>query len=312
MDSFSILGHKIQRELLNVHIKSGKISHFYLFIGPPGIGKTLTAIEFALSINCLRDDEICKKKVLDNIHPSVKIIDEEKSIKISQIKEIEEEVNLSLLEGRKKVIILKDTEKLTPEAANSLLKTLEEPPPDTVFILISSYSHLLLKTIVSRAQVIRFSILPYEVVNTIWHEKLKKEDPLPVYDGTMQFVDNMSLRDSLFNVFLNIFNDPNRRYIVDVLEYGSKNYAKLKDVKPFIVDIWSSFLSDIYLSHIRGIINLYRKEEIIDLRRKVERINLPYIFDLISLLEKGIIYNINFNIWWEYLIVSTYDILFGG
>ena len=106
MELFSVIGHDVSKRLLGAQIETGNILHFYLFIGPPGVGKGIMAEEFAIALNCKRGDDLCRKKIQDNIHPDVKIIREEKSIKISQIKDIEEEISLSLLEGFKKVVII--------------------------------------------------------------------------------------------------------------------------------------------------------------------------------------------------------------
>ncbi len=311
MALFSILGQEVPKRYLSTILKTGNFSHFYLFVGPPGVGKGKMAEEFAALISCDPRDSLCTKKIKDNVHPNIKIL-EEKTIKISDIKDIQEEIYLSSMDGGKKVIIIKNAERLTTEAANALLKTLEEPPKDTVFILTSSWAYMLPLTIISRAQIVRFSTLSFEIVYTLWREKLKKNSPLPVYDGTMHFVETMDIRERLFSIFQTIANDREKKKVYELFNYGAQKRGLFKDSRRDLLDIWFSFLRDIYLLENNGIINLYKKEEFDIFRKRFSNIEISNLFESLSFLEKGIVFNINFIIWWEYLILSTYDILFGG
>ncbi len=165
--SFStIIGQDEAIHLIRKALARNRVPHAYLFTGPEGIGKKLTALTLAKALNCLvtSDDacETCKScyKINKGCHPDVEIIEAEgQFIKIDQIRELQKQVGYKPFEGRKKVSILNNAERLNLEAANALLKTLEEPPPDTVFILVSSSPGALLPTIVSRCQLIRFSPL---------------------------------------------------------------------------------------------------------------------------------------------------------
>jgi DNA polymerase-3 subunit delta' len=165
--SFStIIGQDEAIHLIRKALARNRVPQAYLFTGPEGIGKKLTALTLAKALNCLvvSDDacETCKAcyKINKGCHPDVAIIEAEgQFIKIDQIRELQKQVGYKPFEGRKKVSILNNAEKLNLEAANALLKTLEEPPPDTVFILVSSSPGALLPTIVSRCQSVRFSPL---------------------------------------------------------------------------------------------------------------------------------------------------------
>ncbi|MFQ5900410.1 MAG: DNA polymerase III subunit delta' [Thermodesulfobacteriota bacterium] len=165
MSFTSITGHHNQVEVLSKAILNNRVSHSYLFIGPEGVGKKLTAISFAKTLNCkgtrgdFCDECISCKKINGLTHPDVEIIEPEgRFIKIERIRELQKRLQYKSLEGRFKVSILDGVEKMNPAASNALLKTLEEPPQDSILILISSQGSSLLPTLVSRCQ--RFTFHP--------------------------------------------------------------------------------------------------------------------------------------------------------
>lgn len=150
-----------------LHDKSSACS--YLFIGPQGLGKFLAAKTLAKAINCLeKSTDSCEKcasclKIEKNQHPDVHIIDaginpdvDSNAIKIECIRQLQKEINLKPYEARKKVFIINDAHNLTAEASNALLKTLEEPPADSLIILVTSKPGLLFKTAISRCKIIKF------------------------------------------------------------------------------------------------------------------------------------------------------------
>ncbi len=166
-----IKGHNRVILLLQKAIISGRISYSYLFVGPESVGKTSTALNFAKVLNCnaplYRDItvdccEACNdcRKINSNNHPNVLLIRPEgSSIKIEQIKDIQEKIQFKPVNGKWQLVIIEQCETMTKEAQNSILKLLEEPPSYIVIILISTNLHLLLPTIVSRCQIFRFNLL---------------------------------------------------------------------------------------------------------------------------------------------------------
>jgi len=171
-----ILGHELQRGILERATKENMVSHAYLFAGPDGIGKKLIAIEFAKMLNCLdnTDKQInsqCEcgscRKIDKRIHPDVIFVEYEgvKNIKVEQIREeVEEKIYFKSFEGKFKVVIVDESERMSVSAQNAFLKTLEEPPQSSVIILLSSQPQILLPTIRSRCQTIRFNGLPMETI----------------------------------------------------------------------------------------------------------------------------------------------------
>jgi DNA polymerase-3 subunit delta' len=155
-------------------IANERIASAYLFAGPGGIGKTTTALAFALLLNCVdpADDDACTRcdscrKIFDGNHPDIRLIEPEKggrAIKIDQIREIERQIAFSPVSARYRVMIIDPAERMTDEAANAFLKTLEEPPPRNVFILNVRDPGELFPTIVSRCQRVPFKPLATEYI----------------------------------------------------------------------------------------------------------------------------------------------------
>lgn len=160
----TILGHKQVKQRLRRAIESNRIAHAYLFTGPDGIGKKETAIAFAKAINCIsgQGDDNCSscRKIEKENHPDVEVIRADgRFIKIDRIRTLIEELEYQPYEGRKKIAIFDEAEKLTLQAMNTLLKTLEEPPGETLIILVTSHPQALIPTVRSRCQDIGFNPL---------------------------------------------------------------------------------------------------------------------------------------------------------
>ena len=154
--------NKIKRELQEI-VKNNSISHSYLFSGEEGIGKKLFAKEFARMLLCLKNNKACGEcsscvKFDSENNPDFSIIEPDgNSIKIAQIRELQEYVYIKPIVSSKKVFIINDSDKMTEEAQNSLLKTLEEPPEYIIIILVASNENKLLNTIKSRCLKIGFN-----------------------------------------------------------------------------------------------------------------------------------------------------------
>jgi len=158
-----IIGHKKVIDFLNKSIQKNKISHAYLFEGPEQIGKKLVAMEFALAVQN-REKVISSlssaRERTSEMNPDLLVINPEKgeSVSIAQIRELQNQLSLFPHSKKYKVAIIDNAEVMTVEAANSLLKTLENPSATTIIILVVSSSEGVLPTIRSRCQTIKFPI----------------------------------------------------------------------------------------------------------------------------------------------------------
>jgi DNA polymerase-3 subunit delta' len=157
---WDIVGHDWAIALLQQNLALERITQSYLCVGPPRIGKTLLGQKLAQALNCSQENPPCGEcrsctKIERQIHPDVRLIEPEGgTLKIAQIRELQHEAILAPYEGDWRVIILAEFQQATPEAANCLLKTLEEPPTHLVLILTATDTSALLPTIVSRCQVL--------------------------------------------------------------------------------------------------------------------------------------------------------------
>ncbi|MDQ7842797.1 MAG: DNA polymerase III subunit gamma/tau [Armatimonadota bacterium] len=149
---------RVTRTLQNA-IRTGRVVHAYLFAGHRGTGKTTTARILAKALNCLQGptptpDNTCPncQAIAGGYSVDVIEIDAASNRGIEEIRELRDRIRLAPTEGRKKVYIIDEAHMLTPEAANALLKTLEEPPEHAVLVLVTTEPHRLPATILSRCQ----------------------------------------------------------------------------------------------------------------------------------------------------------------
>lgn len=172
----TIIGHKKQRQFLLNSIKAKRVAHAYLFTGEEALGKKTVALQFAQIINCQLldiDKRPCGKCLSCEQFNKAYIPDlffiqpEKQEIKIGQIKDLIEKINLKSYILEYKIVIIDQAEKMNQEAADALLKILEEPPKNSIFILISSYLYLLPPTIISRTQIIDFFLLSQEEIRAL-------------------------------------------------------------------------------------------------------------------------------------------------
>ncbi|MCC6696563.1 MAG: DNA polymerase III subunit delta' [Candidatus Hydrogenedentes bacterium] len=161
-----------------------RIPNGLLFFGPGGVGKRLTALELAKAINCREGKgDACGaclacRKIAHGNHPDIKLVepsDKTRLIKKDAIDEVNELASLRPFESEWRIFIIQDADRMNPPAQNHFLKTLEEPPGRSLFILVSEFPRVLLPTIRSRCQQVRFRALGKGTVKDL----LQRERDLP-------------------------------------------------------------------------------------------------------------------------------------
>jgi len=168
MSFAEVIGHTKQLAILRSALSASRLHHAYLFVGPDGIGKRTAAIAVAKAIHCEESIEdfcgICVNcaRISDGNHPDVRLIQplpDKKEISIQQIREIDRELNFRSFSGKRKIAVIDPATLMNLSAQNALLKTLEEPPADSVIVLIAPNSGGLLPTVRSRCVRLNFSPL---------------------------------------------------------------------------------------------------------------------------------------------------------
>jgi len=171
IDFKEIIGHEKPIKIIKSRIKFEKIGHSYLFTGQEGVGKKLAAIAFSKAINCTnlsKEQDPCNQcsaclKIEKGTSADFDMISPVDSvIKIEKIRKLKNDIYFQPLENKKKVTIIDDSDRMTTEASNSLLKILEEPPEFAVLILITAFPDAILPTILSRCCRLSFKPLSVE------------------------------------------------------------------------------------------------------------------------------------------------------
>ena len=224
-----IVGHKTQIAQLTAQVDVGRIPSAYLFCGPEGVGKKMVALHFARLLLCeAAKDRPCNKcsachKVDSLSHPDLFFVAPEKFIiTIDQIRELQQDISLHAMEGRYKVVIIDEAHGMNRAAANSLLKTLEEPPPATHLILVTSRENMLLPTIISRCQRVQFQALCNdEVKNYLVGTKKMQKDSAETMSriscgsiGTALSMDSAVVQD-VVSVIIKVFTSISPEFIID-------------------------------------------------------------------------------------------------
>lgn len=262
-------------EILKSYFKNPSLSAAYLFTGQEGVGKFLAAKNFAKALNCLNEGEdacgVCPSclKIDKGLHPDVHFIAPEDTdiIRIEDIRNLKKDVFLKPYEAKKRVFIINDAHTLNAEAANALLKVLEEPPPHNLIILVTPKPGLLFKTVVSRCRIIKFAPLKRENLKNILFKDYSLHNHLAHFlayfsEGRigaalrLKDTDILSRKNKIIDGFIGL----NKQGLENTIVEGRQN---LRDC----LNILAAWFRDLYLlktglGHCE-LINLDRKSELL-------------------------------------------------
>jgi DNA polymerase-3 subunit delta' len=180
--SWPVVGHDWAVTLLLRAVQGGHAAHAYLVTGLEHIGKSTLARTLAQALNCTGQPVPCGqcracKLIAAGKHPDLHLVAPEgNTLKIDQVRALQHDLALAPMEGRSRVAILEGMDKATAEASNALLKTLEEPPPHVVLVLIAPEAEALLPTIVSRCQLVALRPLSVQAVHHALVERWGVDD----------------------------------------------------------------------------------------------------------------------------------------
>ena len=306
----NIIGQEFAKKYLTNSIINNKVNHAYMFEGIDGIGKKKLAQELAQ--NLLVSENIDNSPDYINIYP------DGNSIKIGQIRKLQTDI---IIKPHKdyKIYIINDAQKMTVEAQNGLLKTLEEPPEYVIMILVTSNKDALLDTIKSRCEIIKFlpiSLLElknYLIKNGIDEQRAQL---LATFSrGSIEKALELSesaefaiMRDDIQS-YIQMILDKN---LIDILEIPTQ-MDKYKSEIISILDMIVNYFRDMMLSKENVdksmIINSDKMTFIQNMSKKISYSQVSKIIDIIEETKKKIRSNCNFNISIQVMALNIYEVI---
>ena len=335
-NNWNLLGHDWAVDMLRRHIATGEARHAYLFAGPAGLGRRSLALAFARALNCTNPPapgESCGqcrdcKQITAMAHPDLGIIEptiinpENRKelipalygeIRIQQIRDLQKIINLKPYQSRYRPIICLRFNQTADQAANALLKTLEEPPAHAILLLTADNPESLLPTIVSRCEVLRLRPLPLEQVEKELERRGAESSQARliahVSGGRPGYAFRL-LEDKSLLEFRHTRLDDLQKLLsasrVDKFAYAEK-LAKEKDVMRQVFIVWLSYWRDVFLRVSKAdspLANVDRAEEIETLAKKLD---LPAARQRVTETERAIQqmeHNVNARLLVEVLLLG--------
>lgn len=247
-------------EILSGSLRNNRLAHAYLFVGPRGCGKKQMAIHLAQSLFCLHQEhDACGEclnchRIETGNHPDViPLSPDGASLKIDQIRALQKEMTMRSLESKHKVYIIEHADKMTTQAANSLLKFLEEPPAGVIALLLTENNHTILPTILSRCQTISFSPLsPEYIANQLIQLGISPGLSQAASQITVQLDDARELSQSewfaqLRNIVIQLVKEIKQRSslaLFTIQDLFTKN-DRVKEELPLFLDLFILWLRDL-------------------------------------------------------------------
>lgn len=323
----NIIGHKEVISFLMESVASGKISPVYIFTGPSSIGKKLVALNFAKLLNCLdkgtRPCDRCLscRKIDSGNSPDIWQINPSgkgSAINIAIIRDIKRESGLKPFEAQYKIFIIDAADTLTQEASNSLLKVLEEAPPNNIFILITNRLQRILPTIISRSSLLRFRVDTIENISKLLCERHN------ITEGVAYFIAKfsqgrvglaISMKDEDICAKKNKAIDKIQDFLssdkTSSMEDGQWEYQERAVFKEDI-SYFLSWLRDIFVmklgSYNKLIYNSDRSDEIIEVSSRISFDDLENLIDQLIRFESYVDANVNTKIIVDALICELVNL----
>jgi DNA polymerase-3 subunit delta' len=321
----SLVGNERIKKRLRRAVAEDRVGHGLIFAGPAGVGKHNFALALAEALNCERPQEgdacgncIQCRRIQAREHADVRTISPDgQFVKIGQMREMSSEAQFRPYEGRRRVFIIDEAHRLREEAANSILKTLEEPPPTSLHILVTSKPYMLLETIRSRCQMLNFAPLTTRELESHLAANFRR----PIEETRLLARLARGSIGSALEIDLGEYRDK-RRQMIELIEAAgvSRDAVKLLAQAEYVgrklereemekhFDTLLTLLMDLF--HLKlgrpadSIVNLDVAER---LSRIAEVLSLEFIIDWVGKIEEllqGLARNLNRHIAVEAMLVS--------
>lgn len=267
-----IIGNDKVKQFLNNAINENHILHSYLFSGIEGIGKKLFAIEFAKKILCIEqndEQENCLSclKFKSSNHPDFMILEPENNvIKIEQIRNMQEKISEKPIVSKKKVYIIVDSDCMTKEAQNCLLKTLEEPPEYATIILTTANESKLLNTIKSRCIKVKFNGLLENEINQYLKQNeivVNEENYIKISQGSIGKLLDIKEDEDVYKQVNIVLENIDKNTLIDILNKAEILYSQKDKIQEILDYI------NIYLYNTKDIRKINCIEYVEDTKRRL-------------------------------------------
>jgi DNA polymerase-3 subunit delta' len=286
--AWKIHGHDWAVNLLRKHAAGDNLRHAYLFVGAEGVGRRTLALRFAQALNCTQPPElgdfcgVCRdcRQIQSMTYPDLSVLEPEeghKDVLIDQVRALQHTLALAPYSASYRIALLPDFQRATDQAANALLKTLEEPPDRVILLLTADAPEGLLPTIVSRCEVIRLRPAPIESARTF----LESEMGVSVADARLaahlssgrigaaaRMVEDpaiLSRRREHIRTFLDLLSETRCERFSYAAQL-TKNYLTARRKVGEVLPIWLSYWRDVFVRASGGEVPLVN----IDLEEQVE------------------------------------------
>jgi DNA polymerase-3 subunit delta' len=300
--NWNLVGHSWAVDLLRRHVANGEVRHAYLFSGPPGLGRRTLAVHLAQALNCTNPPapgEFCGecrdcRQIAAMQHPDLAVIQAENeggTLKVDQVRAVQHSLSLKPYQSKYRVALFLRFQEANDNAANALLKTLEEAPAHAILLLTADTPESLLPTIISRCEILRLRPLRVEEVEAMLTAKGVDSDRarlLAHISGGRPGYANRLLEDSsLLETRAERLNDLQallQSTRVKKFSYADK-LSKDKDGMRQAITFWLSYWRDVLLKVSHASVSITNVDYAAEIESLAARLTLPAVRRTVSDLE---------------------------
>ncbi|MCE5284840.1 MAG: DNA polymerase III subunit delta' [Pelosinus sp.] len=326
----SVIGQGKTVQILRNMLFTGRMPHALLFVGPDGVGKMKTALITAAALLChAKENQPCGQcasclKIRQGVHPDFSIVQpvEASSIKIEQIRAVQQAAVMAPYLGQYKVCIIEAAETMTTQAANSLLKVLEEPAVNVVFMLIASRRHLLLDTIISRCRVMRFKPIDWGTLTEILVKQgispERAEVAARLAGGRIGMAhelltsDGLAIRDKAANILFALVENNMSRVWNIAAELDKNNRQEVLLLLKYFIFLMRDIIMLLVGREEEVLFNLDLVKELNEQCRYWQEKQVLAALDEIMLARRALEANANIRLTMEAMLIKLIDLMKGG